>query len=98
MGFWLLRSFAGEGAGQPRTNAGRGSGGGEGGEGKPEEGEPSIFTPPPSPAGRGKTMVFMNTHIFVKRRTKCKNVGTVWSLAEGRGSIGEPGSIRRGWF
>ena len=24
---------------------------------------------------------------------KCKNVGTVWSLAERRGNIGEPGSI-----
>ena len=27
---------------------------------------------------------------------ECKNVGTVWSLAERRGNIGEPGSIGGG--
>ena len=88
------------GAGQPRTIAGRGSGGGRGGQGKPDEGEPSVSTPPTLPRGRGgNTMKLMNTHIFVKRRPKCKNVGTVWSLAERRGNIGDPGSIGgAGWF
>ena len=37
-------------------------------------------------------MTLMNTHIFVKRRPKCKNVRTVWSLAERKGNVGEPGS------
>ena len=32
-------------------------------------------------------MIFTNTHIFVKRRSNCKNVGTVWSLAEGKGNV-----------
>ena len=37
-------------------------------------------------------MILMNTHIFVKRRLKCEDVGTAWSLAERRGNIIEPGS------
>ena len=42
-------------------------------------------------------MLLMNTHIFVKRRPKCKNVGTVWSLAERMEIIEDPGSIGGVW-
>ena len=37
-------------------------------------------------------MILMNTHIVVKRRSKCKNVGTVSSVAQRKEKIGEPGS------
>ena len=65
---------------------------------KTDEGELSVFTPPTSPAGRENTMISMNTQIFVKRGPKCKNAGTVWSLAERRGNVGEPRSIREGVY
>ena len=68
-GFWLLRLSVGVEGGSAAYNRLERERGRAGEQGERDEGEPSVFTPPP-PSPAENAMILMNTIFFVKRRPK----------------------------